>query len=173
MSAIGFRSLTLLAAALLPALPAATSSTFQDPHGAFSMPIPAGWTADTPPFHGAGASSGTAFITVFYIDDAATHPGLLDNCKGYVWNLFKDHRLLRTGAAQLGNAAAAGRFEVYSGTRKQSGAEGIVRMVTAQVGSDDVLMLLSSPTVDWNKFKTDFGTMEHGVRFRDSVNGRR
>ena len=46
-------------------------------------------------------------------------------------------------------------------------------MVTAQVGSDDVLMLLSSPTADWNKFKTDFGTMEHGVRFRDGVNGPR
>jgi len=173
MFAAGFRSLALLAAALLPALPAATSSTFQDPHGAFSMPIPAGWTSDTPKFHGAGASSGTAFITIFYIDNADAYPGLLDKFKGLIWNQYKDHRLLRTGAAQLGNAAAAGRFEVYSGTLKQGGAEGIVRMVTAQVGSDDVLMLLSSPTADWNKFKTDFGTMEHGVRFRDGVNGPR
>jgi len=166
MSAFGLRSLALLAAALLPALPAATSITFQDPLGAFSLPIPAGWTSDPPHFHGAGAYSGTAFMVIFYIDDAAAHPGLLAKCKGFIWPQFRDHRLLRTGAAQLGNAS--GSFEIYSGTRKE-GAECIVRMVTAQVGADVVLMQSYSPTADWNKWKTDFGTMERGLRFRDAA----
>jgi hypothetical protein len=148
MSAIGFRSLVLLAAAASLAWPAGTSTTYVDQLGAFSMPIPAGWTSDVTRVHGVGAYSGSAFITFYYIDNGPAHPTALEHLKNAVWPQLRSHRLLRTGPAHLGNVA--GTSEIYSGMADQNG-ERIVRMVTVYVGIADVLMISYCPSVEWNK----------------------
>ena len=166
MFAAGFRSLALVAAVLCPALSAATSDAYQDPQGAFSIPFPPGWQVRTTSIHAVGVASGNAYTILFYVDDPAAHPELLDHYKNAAWtDQFRDHRLLRTGEAQLGGVA--GGFEIYSGMSVH-GTEKLVRMVTAQVGPGLALMVSACPTAEWDRWKTAFGNMEHGVRFRDA-----
>ena len=81
MFAAGFRSLALVAAVLCPALSAATSDAYQDPQGAFSIPFPPGWQVRTTSIHAVGVASGNAYTILFYVDDPAAHPELLDHYK--------------------------------------------------------------------------------------------
>jgi len=132
--------------------------------------VSARWHVYTTSIHAVGADSGSAYTMLFYIDDSGARPELLEHYKNATWpKLFRDHRLLRTGAAQLGGVS--GSFEIYSGMSVH-GTEKLVRMVTAQVGPAIALMVSACPAAEWDKWKAAFGAMEHGVRFRDAAPAR-
>jgi len=162
MSAAAFRWLPLFVA-LYAAWPADAPNTFQDPQHAYSVPIPPGWTAEQGHIHASVIMLEKAYSLFVYVDGGGSDPELLAKYKGYLWAGWKDHRLLRSGAVQLGGVS--GSFEIYSGTNR-SGDAATVRMVSAPAGTAAMLIESSCPTAEWDKWKPAFGSMEHGLRFK-------
>ncbi len=163
MSAAGFRSVALVAAALLPMWSAEQPGIYRHPQGLFSAPLPPGWTAETGKAQNALLQSGKAFVIIGYVPGGGADPEQVARRISGVYSSFRDPRRLRSGTAQLGGAA--GSFEVYSIT-DEHGAQLLLRAATAPAGDDALLVLSSSPAAEWDRWKTAFGTIEHGLRFR-------
>jgi hypothetical protein len=153
--------LTLAAAAALAAAPA----VYRDPLGLFALPLPAGWTAKTGAMNNVILSSpGHAYAVVDFLGGAGADPSMVARFKGYFWKNWQGkYRFLRTGASRL--AETTGTSEVYSGTDPDLKVDATVRIVTAQAGTAAIVLLMGCPTAEWDRWKADFGAMEHGLRF--------
>ncbi len=160
MSAIGFRSLALLAAAALCPVWSAAAATYRHPLGVFSVPLPPGWTGKT------GA------ITNVDLSTAGNAYGSIDILPPDRATEFKDRFLkmwkLGYKVQSSGNVRVNGVTGTYqivraidSGTR----ADTVIRIVIAPAGTASVLMILICPVAEWDRWKASFATIEHGLRF--------
>lgn len=152
------RSMVVLAVA---AALAAAPGVFRDTMGLFALPLPDGWTGKLAGFGQAEFHSrGGASAMAMFLPEAAEKPQMVDKLKQ---DFQKNHRLLRTAKTHVFNGLEA-TAEIYEG-KLRDGRPEVIRMVYVPAGTGVGLFLIERPTAEWDRWKADFTTREHGVRF--------
>jgi len=147
------RYLTLLVATVC-----CGQQAYRHPNGIFSARLPSGWKVETTSEAEAIFEGGGALTAVRYV--AASNAETVARAKDKILGFCAARRLLRTGPAQVAGVSASA--EIYSGTSER-GEHLIVRLVTVAGGTGALLVLAVAPEAEWDRWKADFGVIEHGL----------